>query len=277
MNRFLTIFFASVFIFSVSACANLSLNDVYSNPTFAYQSTAIDEVTFSKLAGSSSVIIKNSNPYSIPVTSLGAYLFLEGEPWLALASDAINGLPASDSVAVSFDWNLIYDQLLQRAAAVYESGQAEFTLKLTPTLAVPVMGERTLDWSSKFIVPIPKVPTVRLAGWSLSKVSLTSLEMLLDLEVTNPNAFSINTSDWAMAVNLKGKSIANLKLIDSTMRARRMSTQQVVVSLSILDAGPSVFSALKSGSWPSDFGFNWKGDWSSPELNFDLPSLAGQL
>lgn len=277
MNRFLTVAYSVVFFVLITGCANLSLNDVYSNPTFTYQSTAIDDVSFSKLTGSSSVIINNSNPYSIPVTALGADLFLEGEPWLALANDAISGLPASDSVAISFDWDLIYDQLLQRAAAVYESGQAEFTLRLTPTLAVPVVGERTLDWSSKFIVPIPKVPTVRLSDWSLSKVSLTSLEMLLDLEVTNPNAFSINTSDWAMGLDLRGKSIADFNLIDSTMSAGRKSTQQVAVSLSLLDAGTSVFSALRSGSWPSDFGLAWKGDWSSPELDFDLPSLVGNL
>ncbi len=258
-------------------CANLSLTDVYRNPTFEYQSTKIAGVSFDNLAGTSVVQIRNSNPYQLPISQLNAQLWLEGEPWLALDNDAISGLPASGSVNVSFQWDLIFDQLLTRAVNVYQAGEADFTLKLSPTFTVPVLGPQTLVWSSDFTVPIPKLPKVSLQGWRLTNVSFSKLTLALDVAVFNPNVFSIATQGIKMDVGKDGRALADLQLRDANLQANGSSTQTVEVSLSIVDVGLTVVNALKSGQWPDTLAMNWAGAWRSPDLDFALPALRGRI
>jgi len=260
-----------------TGCANLSLNDVYQNPTFTYQSTKINHVSFSELTGSSVVQIRNSNPYNLPVSSLDAQLWLEGSPWLALDNDAISGLPSSNAVNVKFNWDLVFSELIQRANSVYQKGEAEFTLKLAPTLNVPVLGPQTVSWTTKFTVPVPKLPTIKVVDWSVSSISFSSLAVAFDLELDNPNVFAIDTSGWALDINKEGRSMANLKLLDSSLVANGKSNQKVEMSLSLVDAGLAVLNSLKSGKWPESFALNWSGKWQSPDLGFDLPDLAGRM
>ncbi len=270
-------FFALFLSFALVGCANLSLTDVYRNPSFEYQSTKIADVSFKSLAGNSAVRIANSNPYQLPISSLNAQLWLEGKPWLNLDNDAIGGLPANGDVIVNFQWDLIFDQLLNRAANVYQSGEADFTLTLAPTVTVPVLGPQTLSWSSSFTVPVPKLPKLALKDWRLTSAGFTSIALALDIEVTNPNVFSVVTNGLKLDVGQPGKSLAALQLRDSAIPAAGSSVQTVELSLSILDVGLAMANSFKSGKWPDTLAMNWQGNWASPELDFDLPKLTGQM
>lgn len=259
----------------LSGCANLSLNDVYRNPTFDYQQTSIRSVSLDDLKGQSTIRIENSNPYRLPISELKTELLLEGEPWLNLSNAALGGLPASDSIETTLDWTLVYDRLIERAANVYQAGEARLTLRMTPTLDVPVLGPRTLTWTADFSVPIPKLPSVRLTDWSVSSLSLTRLTLNLGVAVSNPNVFSIDTQGLKLSMARDGKSLASLALADSRINADAQSQQNVEVSLSLLDVGLSLANALNTGQWPQSLALDWQGNWSSPDLGFDLPSLPG--
>ena len=271
--RFLAVVLSVFFV----GCANLSLNDVYQTPTFQYDATKIADLSFSNVAGQSTVRISNANPYQLPISSLNAQLWLEGKPWLSLDNDAIGGLPANGSVTVNFQWDLIFDQLLTRAANVYQAGEAEFTLTLEPTVTVPVIGAQTLSWTSSFTVPVPKMPKLALKDWRLTNASFTSVALALDIEVTNPNVFSVVTKGLQFDVGKQGKSLAGLALTDASIPAAGTSVQTVELSLSILDVGLAVANSLKTGQWPAALSMNWQGDWLSPDLDFKLPALSGRL
>lgn len=259
----------------LSGCANLSLNDVYQSPGFSYQQTRLTAVTLDDLSGQSTIQIRNSNPYRIPVSELETELWLEGEPWLTLSNAAIGGLPANGTIEAELDWALVYDELINRAAGVYQAGEANLTLRLRPTLDVPVLGPQTLNWRADFTVPIPKLPKIRLTDWSVRSLSLTEVTLALGIEVENPNVFSIATTGLGLDIDRNGRSLASLGLADRTIASEATSDQQVMLSLSVLDVGLSLANALNSGEWPQNLGLNWQGDWSSPDLAVPLPSLPG--
>jgi LEA14-like dessication related protein len=256
-------------------CANLSLTDVYQSPTFEYQSTSIRDVSFTELSGRSVISISNPNPYQLPISQLGAELWLEGRPWLSLDNSAVSGLPASQSVAVDFNWELVFDQLLSRASQAYQQGEADFTLKLAPTVNVPVLGPQTLSWSSTFTVPVPKAPSVSLRSWSLSSASLTKVSLNVDLAINNPNSFAVVTDNLKLDVGSGSSSFAQLGLSDAQIKARGTSVQTVELTLNLVDTGLALFSGLKSGQWPDALAMNWQGNWNSPDLDFALPALSG--
>lgn len=259
----------------LSSCANLSLNDVYQAPAFSYQQTQLTSVSLEALSGQSTIQIRNRNPYRIPVSQLETELWLEGEPWLTLSNAAIGGLPADGTIEAELDWSLVYDELISRAGGVYQAGEANLTLRLRPTLDVPVLGAQTLEWTADFTVPIPKLPKIRLTDWSVRSLSLTEVTLALGVEVENPNVFSVVTQGLGLDVARNGRSLASLGLADREIASGSTSDQQVMVSLSILDVGLSLANALNSGEWPQNLSLNWAGDWSSPDLSVPLPSLPG--
>lgn len=261
----------------LAGCANLSLEHVYQAPSFKYQSTGINKLDFNALNAHSVVKIHNPNPYQLPISGLGAQLWLEGEPWLDLDSSSINSLPARSSVAVNFQWALVFEQLLSRAENVYQTGIAEFTLKLAPKINVPLLGPQAVNWTSSFSVAIPKLPKVSLNNFSLQNVSFTQVSLALDIAVDNPNAFAVNTQGWQLSVGNPSKPLATLKLADAALTPTSTSVHNVNLSLSLMDVGLEMMTALKSGKWPKSLALNWQGKWASPDLDFSLPDLAGKL
>lgn len=270
-----------VFIVSIaflSGCASFSLDDVYQPPTFRYVDTNIQDVTFSQLEGQSVIQVRNANPYGLPVNQIKAELWLEGKPWLALDNSALSrGLPANQSISVSLNWALVFDELLQRAGGVYEKGEADFTLRLQPTLNVPVLGPQTLTWSSDFTVPVPKLPKISLSSWSVDSVSFSEVKLAMSFQVENPNAFGIDTQGLGLNIKQNGRTLSRLSLNDTSIKAGQQSTQRATIALSIADVGLSLARALQQGKWPNEFDMTWQGDWRSPDLDFALPSLAGNV
>ncbi|MEJ2042263.1 MAG: hypothetical protein P8X74_12980 [Reinekea sp.] len=261
----------------LSACANLSLTDVYRQPQFEYEKTKVTGVSLSALSGTSEVRITNTNPYSLPVSSLNAKLMLEGQEWMSLDNDAISGLSANDSTSVTFQWEMVYDQLLRRMSDVYQQGQANFTLVMEPTLNVPVLGPQTAVWQADFTVPIPKLPTLSVNDWKVSSLSFSKVELTFDLSIHNPNVFTVNTEGWKAGLKQDNRSLAALNLNDATLAAKSTSQQSLKVALSLADVGVTLANTLTKGEWPNQIALDWQGHWNTPDLGFKLPSLSGSL
>lgn len=261
----------------LAGCSNLSMNDVYQNPSFSYQSTSFKGLTFDNVAGSSEISIYNPNPYSIPVSALNAELWLDGKEWLALDGGAVSGLSANKAITVNLDWNLIFSELLSQARSSYDNGQAEFTLVMKPELEVPLLGAKTMDWQSSFSVPVPKLPTVRMKDWAVTGISLTAISMALTFDVENPNVFSVVTEDLNVGLARNGSSLAKLSLADQKLAAGSSSEQKVELELSLMQAGLSIFNSLKNNQWSDSLQMDWSGDWYSPDLDVALPDLNQAL
>jgi hypothetical protein len=219
----------------------------------------------------------NSNAYRLPITEFAAQLWLDGEPWIDLGTPTLSGLAARSSTTVEFDWTVTAAGLLQRARDAYTAGEANLELRLRPTLTVPLLGARQLDWSHDFTVPVPKSPQVQLADWRIEDIGFTSVSMALDLIVTNPNRFDLATGPFDLGVTADGQNLSRMQLSGMEVGAGASKRQTTTVTLGFGGLGISVLEALRSGEWPSTLGLNWSGNMNSPDLGLDLPALTGSV
>jgi len=261
----------------LSGCANFGINDAYRQPSFEHQSTRLTGITWTGVNGSSRVELTNPNAYGLPITEFAAQLWLDGQPWIDLGTPTLDGLAARSSTTLEFDWTVTAVGLLQRARDAYAAGEADLELRLQPTLTVPVLGARQLDWSHDFTVPVPKMPQVRLADWRVEDIGFTSLTMALDLVVTNPNRFNLATGPFDLGITADGRSLSRLQLSGMDIGAGVTQQQTTSVSLGFGGLGLSLLEALRSGEWPSNLGINWAGNMTSPDLGLDLPALTGSV
>lgn len=261
----------------LSGCAGLGVEDVYRSPEFQHQSSQLTALSWQQLDGRSRVTITNPNAYSLPIQSLQAELWLDGQPWLQLDSPPISGLPAGRATSVDLDWSLAVSGLADRAAQAYEAGEVELTLHLAPTVDVPVMGSRRLQWEQSFSVPVPRLPKVQLADWRVESLSLSSLTLELDLLVDNPNRFGLATGPVELAVRQGSESVSAVSLSPLSMGSGEKRLQSTRLRLDYGDLGSSLVSALRGGAWPSDLELQWSAPVRSPDLGLDLPDFVGEV
>ncbi len=199
-------------------CAHLPLDSVYKAPTFSYQSTNFTGISFSDLDGVSHFKLYNSNPYALPLSDVTAELWVDGKPFLNLDGKALQGLAAQSESNIKLDWTLIFEQLFAHAGDYYDAGEIPVTLKLSPTFDVPFIGQQTLHWSQNFSVPLLKLPELSVLDWQISELSFSSVTVALELEIFNPNSFSIRSENWALSIEKGTKKITSLALANSTFK-----------------------------------------------------------
>jgi hypothetical protein len=261
----------------LGGCASFGVDNAYRQPDFTHQTTRLTGITWTGVSGSSRVEMTNSNAYRLPITEFAAQLWLDGEPWIDLGTPTLSGLAARSSTTVEFDWTVTAAGLLQRARDAYTAGEANLELRLRPTLTVPLLGARQLDWSHDFTVPVPKSPQVQLADWRIEDIGFTSVSMALDLIVTNPNRFDLATGPFDLGVTADGQNLSRMQLSGMEVGAGASKRQTTTVTLGFGGLGISVLEALRSGEWPSTLGLNWSGNMNSPDLGLDLPALTGSV
>lgn len=264
-------------VLGLAGCAGLGVDDVYRAPTFSHQSSQLTALSWQQLNGRSRILINNPNAYSLPIRSLQAELWLEGEPWLQLDSPAINGLAAGSTTTLELDWSLAVSGLVERLGDAYDTGEAALTLHLSPVLAVPVLGDRPLQWQHDFVMPVPKLPQIRLADWRVDSVGLTSLTLELDLLLDNPNRFGLATGPLELNLTKGGSAVSGIRLAPLALAASAKQIQSTRLTLNYGDLGMTLARALNDGGWPADLGLSWRAPISSPDLGLDLPALAGEV
>ncbi|MFG1496000.1 LEA type 2 family protein [Saccharospirillum sp. HFRX-1] len=264
-------------VLSLAGCANLGVDEVYQSPTFQHQGSQLTALSWQQLDGRSRVIIDNPNAYSLPIQSLSAELWLNGEPWLQLDSPPISGLPAGRSTTVDLDWSLAVSGVFDRVANAYENGEVELTLHLSPTVNVPVLGSRQLQWQQAFAVPVPRLPKVQLADWRVDSINLTSVTLELDLLLDNPNRFGLSTGPVELAVRQGSTPMSAVSLSPVSMGAGEKRMQSTRLRLDYGDLGSTLISALRDGTWPSNLQLQWSAPVRSPDLGLDLPDFVGEV
>ncbi|PTY37386.1 hypothetical protein BGP77_12815 [Saccharospirillum sp. MSK14-1] len=264
-------------VLGLAGCAGLGVDDVYRAPTFQHQSSQLTALSWQQLDGRSRVTITNPNAYSLPIQSLRAELWLDGEPWLQLDSPPISGLPAGRATTVNLDWSLAVSGLIDRVADAYDNGEVALMLHLSPTVDVPVLGPRQLSWEQSFTVPVPRLPTVQLADWRVDSINLTSVTVELDLLLDNPNRFGLSTGPVELAVRTGGDPISAVSLSPVSMGSGEKRMQSTRLRLDYGDLGGTFVNALRDGRWPNDLELEWRAPVRSPDLGLALPDFVGEV
>ncbi len=173
-------------------------------------------------------------------------------------------------IPVSLSFKKIYDTY--QSLKNQDSTSYQFACGLSFDL--PVLGRTRIPVSKSGQVPLIKVPDIKIRSLKLNKVTLSSADLALKLELDNPNAFSlgldklnyffkINNQTWAqglsqekMQLNKKGKS-----------------TLSIPISLNLFEMGRTVYGLI-TGSSELNYNFSGNADLktSVPLLNnFSLP------
>ena len=113
---------------------------------------------------------------------------------------------------------------------------------------VPVLGRVRVPVSYKGDFPVPRMPQVKLRSLDVQKLSMSGASLLMQLQVDNPNAFSLLLDKLDYHLKLNGFDVGGGR-VDKSLNVKQ-GGQGVIglpVSLDFAQTGMGLYKALLGG------------------------------
>jgi LEA14-like dessication related protein len=258
-----------ILLLTLSACQNI-LNVLQQTqikrPEVSVTKTEITGLSFTHLEMLFDLSVKNPNSVGIKLQGLDYKVLINDNSFLngnqvqgiEIAAQAENAI----QIPVTFKFTELYQgitSLMSQDTSVYHfDGGLTFDL--------PVLGATRVPVSKKGIIPLPKIPHIRLEGIKLNSLNLTGAKLELKLNIDNPNAFDVllNTLTYGLTVNglnwVQGQTNSSLSL-----SGKKDQTVTIPLTLNLMQMGTSVYQLLMGGK---NLSYQLTGD-----LNVSVPQL----
>jgi len=208
----------------------------------------ITGLDFEKVSIAFGIKVDNPNPISIDVQGLDYDLKLDGHSFVSGKQDKQMQIAASGASQVELPLTMTFKEIEQGLSGLKGKDQVPYELNTGLLIKVPLLGTVRYDVVSKGMLPVPQLPRLSLQGLKIEKVSFTSATFVLNLQVDNPNNFSValNALNYDLKINGKHWASGNSQTLGN-IKEKQKSVISLPVTVSLLDIGSGFAELLKGG------------------------------
>ncbi|MEJ2591828.1 MAG: LEA type 2 family protein [Candidatus Thiodiazotropha sp.] len=194
------------------------------------------------------VNVDNPNPVGISLAGLDYDLKLLGSRFLQGEQSMGLKVAAKGSSQVQIPLRLGFQQLLKTYQQLKSADQAAYQLDLGMGFDVPLLGRVRVPVSYQGEFPVPRMPQVKLRSLDVQKLTLGGASLLMQLEVDNPNAFSLLLDKLDYNLKLNGFDVGGGR-VDKSLNIKQggQGVIGIPVSLDFAQAGMGLYKALLGG------------------------------
>ncbi|MET0069309.1 MAG: LEA type 2 family protein [Candidatus Thiodiazotropha sp.] len=218
-------------------------------PTAQVAGVSLDGLDFKGVDLVFDLQVDNPNPYSIDLTGFDYDLQLFDQSFIKGRQTKGVSLAANSDSRVALPLRLDFKQLLDSYRQLRSADEASYRLDLGLGFKMPVIGAMRLPVDIEGSFPVPRLPAFSVRSLGVKRLSLDEAELELQLEVDNPNRFSLLLQQLDYDFKLNGVAIAK-GLIKQPLNIEQDGVGVVAIPLSVnlRQAGMGLYSALLNGS-----------------------------
>lgn len=220
-----TIGIGLVALVGLSACAAFDREVEKRTPEASVDSVRIAGFDFDAARILVDLRVDNPNAIAIDIAGLDYELRLDGEHALSGDSAEQTSIPARGSGNLAVPITLDYRDLYDRFAGLQGRNTVDYAIDMGVMVDVPLLGQRRVPVSTSGSVPVPQRPGIAVRDLRVDRLGFDGARIVLDLDVTNPNAFDlalgalrydlkVNDREWASG------GLSDLARIDAGGRSR---------------------------------------------------------
>ncbi|MCU7828725.1 MAG: LEA type 2 family protein [Candidatus Thiodiazotropha sp. (ex Myrtea sp. 'scaly one' KF741663)] len=276
MSRKVLLLFVLIHAISLSGCATLEqVGQVLEGqkPTAQVNGVRLTSLDFEGMDLAFDVQVDNPNPVGISLAGLDYDLSLLGSRFLKGDQPMGMRLAANGNSSVEVPMRLGFQQLLSTYQQLKGADSAGYQLDLGMGFDVPVLGRVRVPVSYQGEFPVPKMPDVKVRSLDVQQLSMSGAKLMMQLEVDNPNAFSLLLNQLNYDVKLNGYNVG------SGLMGRAVNLQQgspgvinLPLSLDFAQAGMGLYKALLGSGIRYDLNGSMEASSSNPILkHFQMP------
>ncbi|MBV2090102.1 MAG: LEA type 2 family protein [Candidatus Thiodiazotropha sp. (ex Ctena orbiculata)] len=194
------------------------------------------------------VEVDNPNPVAISLDGLDYDLKLLNRSFLKGQQSMGMSLAADGKSQVKLPVRMEFEQLLEHYSELSKHDDVPYQLDLGLGVDVPLLGRVRLPISYQGRLPVPKLPDVRVSRIDVQRMSLQAIDLMLELEVENPNRFALILQRLDYQFKLNGIDVGQGAAAQSlNIDKRGKGRVRLPLSLDLQKAGSGLYSALMGG------------------------------
>ena len=229
----------------LSACTAIKDAVHMRTPDFALESLRLTGLGMDSVDLAFDIGVQNPNPVPVTLEAIQYELWLEGTRFLTGRQDSPHDISALGKSTIVLPLTLDYSDLRQSYAALEGQDSTAYELRARLTFQIPVLGYRSLNLRRSGRLPILRPPRLAVADIRLQKLDLGGADVVLQLQVTNPNAFSLGVRQLDYELSVSEHSWATGQLAQPLqLKPRGKQVIEVPMSVDLSQLGFGVYSAL---------------------------------
>ncbi|MCG7975324.1 MAG: LEA type 2 family protein [Candidatus Thiodiazotropha taylori] len=194
------------------------------------------------------VEVDNPNPVAISLDGLDYDLKLLNRSFLKGQQSMGMSLAADGKSQVKLPVRMEFERLLQHYSELSNRDDVPYQLDLGLGIDVPPLGRVRLPMSYQGRLPVPKLPDVRVSRIDVQRLSLQAIDLMLELEVENPNRFALMLQRLDYQFKLNGIDVGQGAAAQSlNIDKQGKGRVRLPLSLDLQKAGGGLYSALMGG------------------------------
>ena len=210
--------------------------------------------------------VENPNAIDLRLTKFISGIFLNNSHITDISVDKAYTLKAGST-----------DKLPIDVAVPYSAIPDLFNLILSDKKEVPISFQNKITFESplplvvpinfSINIPIPKIPELKITSPEVKNISFTNIDFAANLSINNKSSISIKNCKLEGYFYIQGRQAIS---VDQKIEARKSATsnQPITFSVSTIDLGISLVSAIKSGNYTVSFKGNFITPFGSRKIAF---------
>lgn len=253
----LTLFLGIAII--LAGCQTLKeLGNAISKPTLSITDVRVTDFSFDEIELTYDVQVDNPNPVAVQMLSydydfdINDNNFIEGDQQKQLR------IEASGQSTFQIPMRLNFLELYNLFNSLREKNQADYTLAANLNFDLPVLGPTTMPVEKSGTLPMLKLPDISVTSLNVKDVNLSEANLVLNLDVQNPNGFSLLLNALSYNLDVNGRNWVDGSQQKSLSISQNGRSQIAIpISLNISEIGSSVVQLLNNNN---EINFELSGD-----------------
>ncbi len=181
-----------------------ALNRGVQPPTIAVTDARVEGLSFTGADLVFELRVENPNPMGLDILGYDYHVEVGGHRIANGTSAERRPVGSEDAVAWSVPVSVGFASLLSSVASLATEGETTFSFGCDVRLDLPFVGEVSVPASRIGALPLPRPPSVSLAGVSVDSLSASAADLALRLRVANPNHFLLRLESLTYELGLAG-------------------------------------------------------------------------
>lgn len=231
----------------LAGCESLGpLMDAAPRPSARVVAVNLQNITLDKI--DLVFALEISNPYSVnlPLLELGYALGSGGNRLLDGTVKPSGSIPAGGTQIVQLPVIVQFAPLMQTLKNVRPGSVLPYKADFVLALDTPLLGRMDVPVSKSGEFPVPAMPDVEMASFSIGTLSLDQVSATARLQLKNTNQFPLDLTRLGVAFSLAGQDVARTSLARAVNLAPGQSaTLEVPVAFSPRKLGGGLLNLLR--------------------------------
>jgi LEA14-like dessication related protein len=272
-NILIAVILCSILVFTTCS----TLRAAFKEPVISLHSADMTNININNAQILCKIQVKNTNSFEIPLPKINWEIFLNNNSFVSGVINNNQKIKSRKTVFIDVPVKLEYLNVFRTFLSLKGSKQATYKIAMAVKFSFPVIGEKVWNLNTQGELPLPQLPRLSTPTLVVDNINSAKAEILVTVNVENPNPFQIPTPIFSYDYQLNKNSFIKGKIENeeslSPSSVTPVKFRMVVNYADLFRSLPSLVSAREVASlfvMTCDFGIP---AFSGESKRFEVPGV----